>query len=160
VTAGQLKISSTNEIRNSSVRPRQIVTHSAEQTIQAGRELAGELPAACLILLEGELGSGKTTFAKGIVAGLGAEREEMVTSPTFTLVHEYGKQRKVFHADLYRVEGARELETLGLDDLIDQDSMLIVEWGEKLGPGGSQNQIRISFEMLGGDDRRITIDLL
>ncbi len=123
-----------------------------------GRELARELTWPCLILLEGELGSGKTTLVKGIVAGLGAGREEEVTSPSFTLVHEYGRERKVYHADLYRIEGTRELETLGLDDLIDADSVLIVEWGEKFGDPRAQWQVRISIEMLGGDDRRITIE--
>jgi tRNA threonylcarbamoyladenosine biosynthesis protein TsaE len=126
--------------------------------VAVGRELARELAWPCLILLEGELGSGKTTLAKGLVAGLGAGREEEVTSPSFTLVHEYGRERKVYHADLYRIEGTRELHTLGLDELIDADFVLIVEWGEKMGDARAHRRARILIEMLGGDDRRITIE--
>lgn len=136
---------------------KQIVTHSSEETILAGRELARELPAPCIVLLEGELGSGKTTLVKGIVAGLGAGREEEVTSPTFTLVHEYGRERRVYHADLYRVEGVRELESLGLDDLM-EDYVLLVEWGERLEKVRARNRVRISIEMLGEDDRRISVE--
>ena len=82
------------------------VTHSPEQTLATGRQLASEFHPPCLVILEGELGSGKTTLAKGIVAGLGAAREEAVSSPTFTLVHEYGNANKVYHVDLYRIEDA------------------------------------------------------
>ncbi len=110
----------------------EFVTHSAEETIELGAKLARQLPQPCLLVLEGELGSGKTTLVKGIVSGLGVARQEEVTSPSFTLVHEYGTERKVYHADLYRVEGARELATLGLEDLLEQEAMVIVEWGEKL----------------------------
>ena len=97
----------------------EIVTHSPEETLALGRKLANGLRPGCLVLLEGELGSGKTTLAKGIVAGLGVSSEEEVTSPSFTLVHEYGRERKVYHVDLYRVESARDFATLGLEDLID-----------------------------------------
>lgn len=93
-----------------------VVTRSPEETVALGRELAGELQPPCIVLLQGELGSGKTTLAKGIVAGLGAAREEDVTSPSFTLVHEYGGDRRVFHVDLYRIEESRELATLGLEN--------------------------------------------
>jgi tRNA threonylcarbamoyladenosine biosynthesis protein TsaE len=166
----------------------EVVTHSPEETVAFGRELAEELRPPCLALLEGELGSGKTTLVKGIVAGLGAAREEDVTSPSFTLVHEYGlpvrssrpsgiaapspaeREReaqagaagKVFHVDLYRIEDARELATLGLEDLAGQDITVLVEWGEKLAgsvpfpPGG----IRIRMEHLGSEDRRITVERL
>src|SRR5713226_914506 len=95
------------------------VTHSPEETMAFGRALAGELEPPCLVLLEGELGTGKTTLVKGIVAGLGAAHEEEVNSPTFTLVHEYSKPGvacRVYHVDLYRIEDPRELATLGLDE--------------------------------------------
>ncbi|MGO9269093.1 MAG: tRNA (adenosine(37)-N6)-threonylcarbamoyltransferase complex ATPase subunit type 1 TsaE [Terriglobia bacterium] len=137
-------------------------THSSEETTALGRELAPDLRPPCLVLLEGELGSGKTTLVKGIVAGLDAAPEEEVRSPSFTLVHEYGRDRRVYHVDLYRIEGgARELGTLGLEDLVDQEeATVLVEWGEKLGDVGLAPQVRIRLEHLGGDDRRITLERL
>src|SRR5207244_8752966 len=127
------------------------VTHSPEETLALGRKLAAELRPPCLVLLEGELGSGKTTLAKGIVAGLGVASESEVTSPSFTLVHEYGRDRKVYHVDLYRVESAQDLATLGLEDLLDQRAIVLVEWGEKL--DFPPPQVRINVDHIGNDDR-------
>ncbi|MFB3920453.1 MAG: tRNA (adenosine(37)-N6)-threonylcarbamoyltransferase complex ATPase subunit type 1 TsaE [Terriglobia bacterium] len=135
----------------------EVVTHSPEETLAFGRELAAELRTPCLVLLEGELGSGKTTLAKGIVSGLGTAREEEVTSPTFTLVHEYGRDPRVYHLDLYRVESARELATLGLDELWAQDAIVIVEWGEKLWDNPPAPRVRIQLEHISSDERRITV---
>ena len=136
----------------------EFITHSPEETIELGAKIARQLPQACLVILEGELGSGKTTLVKGIVSGLGIARQEEVTSPSFTLVHEYGRERKVYHADLYRIEGARELATLGLEDLLEQEATVIVEWGEKLLDQEAEAQVRIRMEMLEGEDRRVTIE--
>lgn len=150
----------TLQERASGVQNNQLefVTHSAEETIELGAKIARQLPQSCLLVLEGELGSGKTTLVKGIVSGLGVARQEEVTSPSFTLVHEYGTDRKVYHADLYRVEGAREQATLGLEDLLEQEAMVIVEWGEKLMELDVNAQVRIHMELLEGEDRRITIE--
>ena len=136
----------------------EFVTHSAEETIELGEKLARKLPRSGLLILQGELGSGKTTLVKGIVSGLGVAQQEDVTSPSFTLVHEYGTERKVYHADLYRVEGAREQATLGLEDLLEQEAIVIVEWGEKLIDQDVNVQVRIRMELLDGEDRRITIE--
>jgi tRNA threonylcarbamoyladenosine biosynthesis protein TsaE len=138
----------------------EVVTRSPEETIQLGYELAKRLRPPCLVLLEGELGSGKTTLVKGIVAGLGAAREEEVTSPSFTLVHEYGQDQKVYHADLYRVEGTREFATLGLDDLLERQATVIVEWGEKIPGRDVEAQVIIHMELLDGEERRIAIEEL
>ncbi len=135
----------------------EVVTHSPDDTLAFGRELARELRPPCLVLLEGELGSGKTTLAKGIVAGLGAAREDDVTSPSFTLVHEYGQDPKVYHLDLYRIESAQELATLGLDDLWAQDAIVIIEWGEKLWDNPTSPRVRIQLEHITSDERRITV---
>jgi tRNA threonylcarbamoyladenosine biosynthesis protein TsaE len=135
-----------------------IVTHSPEETMALGRELAAGLRPPCLVLLQGELGSGKTTLAKGIVAGLGAAREEEVTSPSFTLVHEYGRGRKVFHVDLYRIENSRELATLGLEELWSEDAIVIVEWGEKLWDNAPAPRIVIQMEYTSSAERRITVE--
>src|SRR5712692_5394635 len=120
-----------------------MITHSSEETVALGRELARQLQPPCVVLLEGELGSGKTTLVKGIVAGLGAADEGDVTSPSFTLVHEYGGERRVYHVDLYRIEGAEELFTLGLDDLINQQAVVLIEWGEKLNLVGPAVRIKL-----------------
>ena len=136
----------------------EIITHSPEETLEFGRVLAQQLRPPSLVLLEGELGSGKTTLAKGIVAGLGAGREEEVTSPSFTLVHEYGRECKVYHVDLYRIEAPQELATLGLEDLFGSEAIVVVEWGEKLGDNAPTPRIRVQLEYLGSEERRITVE--
>jgi tRNA threonylcarbamoyladenosine biosynthesis protein TsaE len=146
---------SASGIRNNRL---EFITHSPEETVDLGAWLGRRLPQPCLVLLEGELGSGKTTLTKGIVSGLGAARQEEVTSPSFTLIHEYGRERKVYHADLYRVEGARELATLGLEDLLEQEATVIVEWGEKLLDLEAEAQVKIRMELLEGENRRVTIE--
>src|SRR5580698_10860370 len=111
---------------------RETTTRSAEETIAFGRTLTGLLTPPKLVLLRGDLGAGKTTLVKGIAAGFEAAEEEDVTSPTFTLVHEYrGSRANLYHIDLYRIDTPRELETLGLDDLSASNSILLIEWGEK-----------------------------
>jgi len=147
--------------RHSSLRLlAQRVTRSPEETVNFGRELAKEVQPPCLVLLEGELGSGKTTLVKGIVASLVSIPEDEVTSPSFTLVHEFGAQGTVYHVDLYRVEGARDLATLGLDDLLGRDATVMIEWGEKFGEDVPRPCVRIRFEYLGRDERRITVERL
>ncbi|HXX16199.1 MAG TPA: tRNA (adenosine(37)-N6)-threonylcarbamoyltransferase complex ATPase subunit type 1 TsaE [Candidatus Eremiobacteraceae bacterium] len=136
----------------------QVITHSAEETIAWGRQIAQTLTAPLLVLLSGELGSGKTTLTKGIVAGLHAAGEDEVTSPTFTLIHEYGSGQRVFHGDLYRVDNFHDFETLGLEDVFAQPAILILEWSEKFPLKAPWPQLRLRLEHLGGDARRITMD--
>lgn len=108
---------------------REITTHSAEETIAFGRTLAELLSPPKLVLLRGDLGAGKTTLVKGIAAVFEAASEEDVTSPTFTLIHEYrGPRANLFHIDLYRIDTPRELDTLALDDLRSENSILLIEW--------------------------------
>lgn len=111
---------------------RHIITNSAEETIAFGRQLAAELSPPLIVLLRGDLGAGKTTLAKGIAEGFRAGAGDDVTSPTFTLIHEYRSPRAtLYHIDLYRIDTERELDTLGIDDLLAPDSILLIEWGEK-----------------------------
>ena len=138
--------------------PEEIITHSAEESVALGRKLAQRLQPPLLVLLTGDLGSGKTTLTKGIVAGLDAATEDEVTSPTFTLVHEYGGAKKVFHGDLYRIESFHDFETLGLEDVFAQPAIVILEWSEKFPLKTPWPQLRIRLEHLGGDSRRITIE--
>jgi len=107
----------------------QVITSSADETIALGRRLAADLKG--VVLLIGNLGAGKTTLVKGIVEGLGAAREEEVSSPTFTLIHEYGDPPRVYHIDLYRLDTEREVESLGLDELFATDRLVLIEWGER-----------------------------
>jgi len=106
-------------------------TSSEDQTIALGEEIGRGLGRRAVVLLIGELGAGKTTIAKGIIRGLGAAAPEDVASPTFTLIHEFGENPKVYHIDLYRLERASDVLSLGLDDLLDQEAILLVEWGER-----------------------------
>jgi tRNA threonylcarbamoyladenosine biosynthesis protein TsaE len=134
-----------------------VITHSAEETIAWGRKLAERLQAPVLVLLSGELGSGKTTLTKGIVAGLHAAQEDEVTSPTFTLLHEYGSGKRVFHGDLYRIESFHDFETLGLEDVFAQPAIVILEWSERFPLKAPWPPLRLRLEHLGGDARRITV---
>jgi len=136
----------------------EFTTHSAEETIALGRALAPFLTPPKLVLLRGELGAGKTTLVKGIAGAFQAALEEDVTSPTFTLVHEYrGPQVNLYHIDLYRVDTQRELETLGLDDLVAEDSVLLIEWGDKFPQLRSARDVEIVLERMGDNGRRIRL---
>ena len=138
--------------------PEEVITHSAEETTQWGREFAKRLRPPVLVLLTGDLGTGKTTLTKGIVAGLGAAGEDDVTSPTFTLVHVYGAEPvKVYHADLYRIENFHDFETLGLEDVFAKPAVVILEWSERFPLQSPWPQLRLKLEHLGGDARRITV---
>lgn len=139
-------------------------TQSGADTIEVGRKLAGMLKPPQLLLLRGELGTGKTTLVKGIAQALDAADPDEVTSPTFTLVHEYegsenGKPVKLFHLDVYRIEGERQLETLGLDELLTQDALVLVEWGEKFKSIAKRATGEIAITSQGGDMRKITVTL-
>lgn len=139
----------------------EIITHSPEETIEYGRSLAELLAPPKLVLLRGDLGAGKTTLVKGIAEAFSAAREHEVTSPTFTLVHEYrGPKATLYHIDLYRVETPRELETLGLEDLMAEDSILLIEWGEKFSRFQRERDVEFFLERLGESDRRILISSL
>ncbi|HEV2199227.1 MAG TPA: tRNA (adenosine(37)-N6)-threonylcarbamoyltransferase complex ATPase subunit type 1 TsaE [Bryobacteraceae bacterium] len=146
---------------------REFHTTSDEDTIELGRRLAPLLPRRALVLLVGNLGSGKTTLAKGIVSGLGAARPEEVASPTFTLIHEYGSAAAggsldhvhVYHVDLYRLDHAAEVATLGLDEILDRDAIVLVEWGERFPELLPEPDIEIRLSAAGAnpDTRRITV---
>jgi tRNA threonylcarbamoyladenosine biosynthesis protein TsaE len=148
--------------------PTEFVTHSSAETIEVGRKLAALLVPPKFLILHGDLGAGKTTLVKGIADALDAAEPDEVTSPTFTLVHEYegtrennGKRTPVrlYHLDLYRIESERQLETLGLDDLQTEDSIVLVEWGEKFPSVVKRSQGEIVMTALDGDARRIVLKM-
>jgi len=137
---------------------REFITHSAEETIALGRTLAPTLSPPQLVLLRGDLGAGKTTLVKGIVEAFQAASQEDVTSPTFTLVHEYrGPAANLYHIDLYRVDTPRQLETLGLDDLIADTNILLIEWGEKFARFVRERDVEIVLERMGENERRVKV---
>lgn len=134
------------------------MTQSPEETIAFGRTLIELLVPPKLILLRGDLGAGKTTMVKGIAAAFDAAAEDDVTSPTFTLIHEYrGPRANLFHIDLYRIDTPRELDTLALDDLRSENSILLIEWGEKFSRLVQERDLEISLEREGDTVRRIRI---
>ncbi len=146
------------------------ITHSSEETIALGRELAALLQPPKMMVLRGDLGAGKTTLVKGIAAALGAAEPEEITSPTFTLIHEYegqmqagefangpARQVRLYHIDVYRIEGQRQLDTLGIEELLTPESILLVEWGEKFPWIVAHSDGEIAMNTIRGDERRITV---
>jgi tRNA threonylcarbamoyladenosine biosynthesis protein TsaE len=131
-------------------------TRSEEETIELGRRIAAGLPRRAVVLLTGNLGAGKTTVAKGIVSGLGAAAPEEVTSPTFTLIHEYGGGR-VYHVDLYRLDRPEQVATLGLEEIFERDAVVLVEWGERFPALMPAGRIDIRLRTLEGDRREIAV---
>ena len=142
----------------------EFTTQSGADTVEVGRKLARLLKPPQLLLLRGDLGTGKTTLVKGIAEALDAAEADEVTSPTFTLLHEYdgtqdGKPVKLFHLDVYRLEGERQLETLGLDELLTPDALVLVEWGDKFKSIRKRATGEIAIVSTGGDARKITVTL-
>lgn len=140
----------------------EFVTSSAEETIRAGHVIAKLLVPPKFLILRGDLGAGKTTLVKGVAEELDAADADEVTSPTFTLIHEYegtrnGETVRLYHLDLYRIESERQLETLGLDDLCGPDSLVLVEWGEKFASVVKRSNGEIVMVSTGGDSRKITL---
>jgi tRNA threonylcarbamoyladenosine biosynthesis protein TsaE len=132
-------------------------THSEEETIAFGERIAASLPPRAAVLLIGNLGAGKTTLAKGIVKGLGAAAPEEVSSPTFTLIHEYGGARKVYHIDLYRLDTEAEVASLGLDELFDREAVVLIEWGERFPRLMPQPRMEVRLERTEDDARTIDV---
>jgi tRNA threonylcarbamoyladenosine biosynthesis protein TsaE len=142
----------------------EFTTQSGADTVEVGRKLVRLLKPPQLLLLRGDLGTGKTTLVKGIAQALDAAEPDEVTSPTFTLLHEYdgtrdGEPVKLFHLDVYRLEGERQLETLGLDELLTPDALVLVEWGDKFKSIRKKSTGEIVITSEGGDARKITVTL-
>lgn len=136
---------------------REVVTTTSEgETFELGRKMAAGFKGTEVVLLIGELGAGKTVFAKGIASGAGVADPHRVSSPSFTLVNIYEGRHRVFHIDLYRLEREAEIADLGWEDMLGQ-GIVLVEWAEKL-PFPVKG-ITVKIEPAGGDDvRRITIE--
>ncbi len=138
---------------------KEYITHSAAETIALGRKLAPMLKDARMVILRGDLGAGKTTLVKGIAEGLQVASQEDVTSPTFTLIHEFhGPDVNLYHVDLYRIETERELATLGLDELFaEEGNLVLLEWGEKFPRLVKERDVEIAIERRGEQERKVTV---
>ena len=130
-------------------------TSSEEETIELGERLAGTLPRKCVVLLIGNLGAGKTTLAKGIVKGLGAASADEVSSPTFTLIHEYSE--RVYHVDLYRLDDPVAVGRLGLEELFDRDAVVLIEWGERFPELLPAERMEIRLVRVEDEEREIEV---
>jgi tRNA threonylcarbamoyladenosine biosynthesis protein TsaE len=138
------------------VESRTFRTRSEEETIALGRELARELPSGAVLLI-GNLGAGKTTLAKGIVEGRHAAAANEVSSPTFTLIHQYGGENPVYHVDLYRLDEVREVEKLGLDDLFASGALVLLEWAERFPSLLPRDRTEIRLRALPDESREISV---
>lgn len=133
-----------------------IISHSPEETSSIGRQLAAQLRPGDVLALAGDLGAGKTQFVKGLALGLEVEGE--VTSPTFTLIHEYPGRLPLFHIDLYRLESQEEALTIGIDEYLADEGVTVIEWADKfemLMPPGAR---WVRFRSLKGDEREIIFE--
>jgi tRNA threonylcarbamoyladenosine biosynthesis protein TsaE len=150
------------------IKVHEFETNNSAETIRAGHEIAKLLVPPKFLILKGDLGAGKTTLVKGIAEALDAADPDEVTSPTFTLIHEYegtrhehGKDEPVmlYHLDLYRLEQERQLDSLGLDEIATPDSIVLVEWGDKFPSVAKRSNGEIVMKATGGDSRKITLTL-
>jgi len=137
------------------VKSRTYHTETEEETIALGEKLATELPPKAVVLLIGQLGAGKTTLAKGIVNGLGAALPDDVSSPTFTLIHEYSPS--VYHIDLYRLDTAAQVAALGLEEIFDRRAVALIEWGERFPELMPEERIEIRLRATGETSREIEL---
>ena len=133
-------------------------TNTEEETIALGQWIGRGLGRRAVVLLIGELGAGKTTIAKGIIQGLGAAQPDEVASPTYTLIHEFGEGPRVYHIDLYRLERASQVLSLGIDELLDREAIVLVEWGERFPDLWPADRIEIHLAYSDDSAREIRID--
>lgn len=136
-----------------------VTSHSTEQTEALAKKLAPSFVAGDVIVLTGELGSGKTTFVRAL-AGAKGINEDFVNSPSYTFVNEYGGQPPIFHLDLYRLGDVSELEEIGWDEYLGRSGIVLVEWGERAEGLLPPRYYQASFEIVGDDERKIEITLV
>jgi len=143
------------------MREKKFKTRSVEETLALGERIAAMLRPPLIVILRGEVGAGKTTLVKGIAAALGAAAEDEVTSPTFTIVHEYqGISVRLFHLDLYRLETEEQIAVLGIDEMAGYpDSLLLIEWGERFESIVQRAAGEIYMEHGEGDERGLIVRL-
>lgn len=136
----------------------EFITNSAEETFELAARIGELLKASTVFLLQGDLGAGKTVFAKGLAAGLEIDPAN-VNSPTFTLINQYAGRMTFYHLDLYRIEGgANEIRELGLDEMLNEgNAVVVIEWPERLGNFEIANAYRVKIFDLGVESRLISV---
>ena len=132
------------------------LSRSPEETEKIGLDLARSLPVPGVVLLHGDLGAGKTTLTRGIAQGLGLSEPSLVNSPSFTLVNVYQGTCPIYHVDLYRLEGERDLYSIGIEDFLGKDGVTIIEWAERL-VFPFQGAVEVKLEDAGDDQRVLLI---
>lgn len=143
-----------DETQSKAVGPEEIITRSAEETFEAGRRAGERLRGREVFLLSGDLGAGKTVFAKGLAAGLGLDPSD-VTSPSFTLINVHEGRLRLYHVDLYRLDAGACFD-LGLEEILEEESAVtVIEWAERLG-FAPENAVEVSIEYLSDEGRRIS----
>jgi len=133
------------------------ISRSFQETFDMAKSLGESLTEPAIFFLEGNLGAGKTVFAKGLICGLGQADPDDVPSPSFTLINEYDLRFKTYHIDLYRLETREDLRSLDLEEIFAQPAVILVEWAEKLGNPDIPGVVQVKIEDLGNDERRIEI---
>jgi tRNA threonylcarbamoyladenosine biosynthesis protein TsaE len=133
-----------------------VETSGPEETRKLGALLAGQLPRRGVVLLIGDLGAGKTTLAKGIIEAIGVASADEVTSPTYTIIHEYGEPTRVYHVDLYRLDSEEEVVALGFEELLERDALVLIEWGERFPQLLPEERIEITLTA-DEEDRRVVV---
>jgi tRNA threonylcarbamoyladenosine biosynthesis protein TsaE len=135
----------------------QITTHAVAETRKLGQALGAGIHQAVIIALTGDLGSGKTAFVQGLAKGLDVSEKYYISSPTFTLINEYPGRHSLFHVDLYRIEHASELEEIGLDEILQQDAVIAIEWAERLFEETLSGHLELRLKIINENTRRIDI---
>ena len=135
----------------------QITTHSVTETQQVGQILGAAIHQAVIIALTGDLASGKTAFVQGLAKGLDVSEKYYITSPTFTLINEYPGRHPLFHVDLYRIEHASELAEIGLDEILQKNAVIAIEWAERLRADMLLCHLKLRIRMIDENSRRIDI---
>lgn len=138
------------------MRTRTFLTQSEDETVALAAALAREWAPPRCVLLIGDLGAGKTTFAKGVAEGLGAAPRDEVSSPTFSLVHEHGGGL-LYHVDLYRLDTEQELGTLGLDEILGRQAVVLLEWAERFPRLLPEERVEVRIEPRGEESRWIEV---
>lgn len=133
-----------------------VFTNSSTETIELGARLGRLLEPGDFVALEGELGAGKTQFAKGVAAGLEVDPATPVTSPTYTILNIYQGRLPLYHFDLYRLESPEDVENLGFDEYFTGAGACLVEWPERLGEEIPSQVVTVTFAHAGGDGRKIS----
>jgi tRNA threonylcarbamoyladenosine biosynthesis protein TsaE len=137
-------------------RAMELLSTSPEETQKIGAEIGRSLPIPGIVLLRGDLGAGKTTLTRGIAQGLGLADTSLVNSPSFTLVNVYQGICPIYHVDLYRLEGARDLYSIGLDDFMGSEGVTIIEWSERL-TDKIEDATEVEIKDAGDDQRLLRI---